>query len=60
VVLPPFARFFLMTEKLHLVLHPGPVTGIIIFMGVVTTLASLYPAYRAAKLQPVTAMYHVG
>lgn len=60
VVLPQFARFFLLSEKLQLVMHPGPIAAIVIFIGLITTLASLYPAYRAARLQPVTAMYHVG
>jgi putative ABC transport system permease protein len=60
VVLPPFARFFLLSERLQLVMHPGPMGIIVGFVALVTTLASLYPAYRAAKLQPVTAMYHVG
>lgn len=58
--LPPFARFFLLNDKLQLILHAGPMAGIVFFITLLTTLASLFPAYRAAKLQPVTAMYHVG
>jgi len=60
VQLPPFATFFLLSNSLHLVLHPGPLAAIVGFITLVTTIASLYPAYRAATLAPVTAMYHVG
>ena len=58
--LPPFARVFLFSEHFHLALHPGSVVGIVLALAALATVASLYPAYRAARLKPVTAMYHVG
>jgi putative ABC transport system permease protein len=58
--LPPFARVFLFSEHFHLALHAGSIIEIVLALAALTTLASLYPAYRAARLKPVTAMYHVG
>jgi len=58
--LPPFARFFLLSDKLALGIHFGAVGIIVGLIAVLTTIASAYPAYRAAKLTPVTAMAHAG
>jgi ABC-type lipoprotein release transport system permease subunit len=32
----------------------------VVMITVITTLAALYPAYRAARLPPVSAMSHFG
>jgi ABC-type lipoprotein release transport system permease subunit len=58
--LPPFARLFLLNDHLELAMHLGPVAAIVLFIVLLTTLASAYPAYRAAKLTPVSAMSHAG
>ncbi|HYV49918.1 MAG TPA: FtsX-like permease family protein, partial [Myxococcaceae bacterium] len=57
---PLFMQFVLMRETL--IFTPDPVAilqGAVII--VLTTLfVSLFPSFRAARLQPVTAMHHVG
>ena len=53
-------RLVLMSDRLHL--EPGwmDALGAMTAITVVTTLAALYPAWRAARMRPVTAMHHVG
>lgn len=51
-------RAFLLNDTLHLVLEPAqPVLAIGLFTAV-TMAAALWPAIRAARLQPVTAIHH--
>jgi putative ABC transport system permease protein len=61
IELPPGPlRMFLMTDKLHLAVSLTQVLGSAIAITVVTVLASLWPAIRASRLQPVTAIQKVG
>ncbi len=57
---PEMAAVFLMSEHLHLTVTPGSVLGAILFLTAITSIAALYPALRASKLEPVTAMHHAG
>jgi ABC-type lipoprotein release transport system permease subunit len=59
-VLPPAVQIFLAMEHLRLLVHPGWVAAYVAGISTTTVLASLYPARRAARLRPVTAMHHVG
>ncbi len=60
IALPESAQVFLAQERLHFLLQPRLVLGVTLFLAGVTVLASLYPARRAARLRPITAMHHVG
>ncbi len=53
-------QVFLMRDTLRLVIDGGSVLTAIVSISLVVTLFSLYPASRAARLKPVTAMHHVG
>jgi putative ABC transport system permease protein len=53
-------QFFLMQEKLHFLLQPGSIVWYVVLFTVVTVAAALPPAFRAARLRPVTAMHHIG
>jgi ABC-type lipoprotein release transport system permease subunit len=59
-VLPPAVQIFLAMEHLRLLVHPVWVAAYVAGISAATVLASLYPARRAARLRPVTAMHHVG
>lgn len=54
------AAMFLMSDRVRLVVTPGSVLFAVALLTAVTTLAAIYPSYRAARLKPVTAMHHVG
>jgi putative ABC transport system permease protein len=56
VVVPQEFQMFLLSEYLYLLVDAPTAIGSLVIISVVTTLGSLYPAWRAAKLQPVTAM----
>jgi putative ABC transport system permease protein len=58
--LPVAAQIFLAQERLHFLLDPLTIALGAAFLAVVTVLASLLPAFRAARLRPITAMHHVG
>jgi ABC-type lipoprotein release transport system permease subunit len=58
--LPVSLQLFLMSDHLHLSMHPGSLVKAIVFITAITGLAALYPAQRAARLRPVTAMQHFG
>ncbi len=53
-------QLFLMQQHLTLRVAPGPVVSRAGFIFLVTALAALSPALRAARLRPVTAMHHIG
>jgi ABC-type lipoprotein release transport system permease subunit len=57
---PLGVQLFLMSDRLHLALHTDSIVGAAALVTVITTLAALYPAYRAARLPPVSAMSHFG
>jgi ABC-type antimicrobial peptide transport system permease subunit len=61
IVVPMEAfQMVLMSDRLHLVTHVGDWLQAVILITGITTLAGLFPAWRAARLRPVTAIQHVG
>jgi ABC-type lipoprotein release transport system permease subunit len=58
--IPDSMQIFVMQERLHFLLQGGPILADVLFLTVVTVLAALWPALRAARLRPVTAMHHIG
>ena len=50
----------LMSDTLRLVVDSASVIKALITISAITTLFSLWPAYLAARLRPVTAIHHVG
>jgi ABC-type lipoprotein release transport system permease subunit len=58
--IPESMQFFLMQERWHFLLQPGWIFFYVLLFTAVTVVAALYPAFRAARLRPVTAMHHVG
>jgi putative ABC transport system permease protein len=58
--LPLTVQLFLMSDKLYLAVHLATLLQSALLITLVTTLAALYPAYRAARLRPVAAMSHFG
>ena len=57
---PLSVQLFLMSDTLKLSVLPSALGGAIALISVVTGLAALYPALRAARLKPVDAMSHFG
>jgi ABC-type lipoprotein release transport system permease subunit len=60
IEVPLTVQLFLMSEQLHLSVHFSSLFWSIVYITLVTTLAALYPSYRAARLPPVSAMSHFG
>ncbi|MEO7033980.1 MAG: FtsX-like permease family protein [Polyangiaceae bacterium] len=57
---PLSVQLFLMSDTLKLSVLPSALGGAIALISIVTGLAALYPALRAARLKPVDAMSHFG
>ena len=57
---PLSVQLFLMSDTLQLTVHSGMLLRACVWITLITTLAALYPAYRAARLPPVSAMSHFG
>jgi putative ABC transport system permease protein len=57
---PAAVELFLSQEFLHFDLQPGSAVGAVVVLSLVTVVASVWPAVRAARLRPVTAMHHIG
>jgi len=57
---PLSVQLFLMSDTLKLSVLPSALGGAIVLISIVTGLAALYPALRAARLKPVDAMSHFG
>jgi ABC-type lipoprotein release transport system permease subunit len=53
-------QLFLMSDQLHLAIDVSALAKSVFMITAITTLAALYPAYRAARLPPVSAMSHFG
>jgi len=53
-------QIFLMSDTLRMVVEPGSVIKALVWIPLLTIIGAYFPARRAAKLKPVTAMYHVG
>lgn len=51
-------RSVLMSDTLHLVVEPSQLISAILTFTIITMLAALFPATRAARMQPVTAIQH--
>jgi ABC-type lipoprotein release transport system permease subunit len=60
IALPEAVQIFLASERLTFLLDPGTIAADVLFLAAVTVAASFFPARRAARLRPVTAMHHVG
>ena len=60
IAVPLGVQLFLMSDHLYLAVHPGNLGQAVVMLTAVTALAALYPSFRAARLQPVTAMSHFG
>jgi putative ABC transport system permease protein len=60
IQIPVGVQLFLMSDKLRLAVNAPAVIGAVFMITVVTTLAAIYPAFRAARLRPVAAMSHFG
>jgi ABC-type lipoprotein release transport system permease subunit len=60
IAVPESVQVFLMQQQLTLLVEPAAIARAIGLITLVTTLASVPPALRAARLRPVTAMHHVG
>ncbi len=58
--IPESMQIFLAQERLTFLLRPGVIAEYVLFLSAVTVVASVFPARRAARLRPVTAMHHVG
>jgi len=60
LAVPEAVQMFLMQRYLRLAVTGGAVVQAVVWLTVITTLFALYPAFRAARLRPVTAMHHIG
>ncbi len=60
IALPESVQIFLAQERLHFLLEPRAILSRILLLAAITVAASIFPARRAARLMPVTAMHHVG
>jgi ABC-type lipoprotein release transport system permease subunit len=60
VGVPQGMQLFLMSDRLQLVLQPMSVFLAIAAITLVSAVAAIYPAIRAARLRPVAAMSHFG
>jgi ABC-type lipoprotein release transport system permease subunit len=60
IPVPEAAQLFLSQEFLGFLIRPGTVVFDVALLTTVTILASIWPAVRAARLKPVTAMHHIG
>jgi putative ABC transport system permease protein len=57
---PLGVQLFLMSDHLLVAVTPAVVLKAIVLLSLVTMLAALYPARRAARLKPIEAMGHFG
>jgi len=60
VQVPLSVQLFLMSDRLQLAIHGNILVQSALLITIITTLAAMYPAYRAARLPPVSAMSHFG
>lgn len=56
----PMLQFILMSDRLHFTLEMGRIIFAICFISGFAGFAALWPAHRAAGIQPGTAMNHAG
>jgi putative ABC transport system permease protein len=60
IAVPEAIQLFLAQEHLTFLLQGGTIVVDVVVLSLVTVVASVYPAVRAARLRPVTAMHHIG
>jgi len=60
ILVPEGIQLFLMQEHLSFWLAPGAIAVRVAAVALLTVVASVFPALRAARLKPVTAMHHIG
>ena len=60
IALPEAGQIFLAQERLTFQLDPVAILQTVLLLAGLTVAASVFPARRAARLKPVTAMHHVG
>jgi putative ABC transport system permease protein len=60
IVLPTAVQVFLAMDELNILLDPAAMAVNVVALTAVTVIASVFPALRAARLRPVTAMHHIG
>jgi putative ABC transport system permease protein len=60
IVLPTAVQVFLAMDELNILLDPAAMAVNVVALTAVTVVASVFPALRAARLRPVTAMHHIG
>jgi ABC-type lipoprotein release transport system permease subunit len=60
IEVPESVQMFIVQHHLHVVVEVGAALRQALILAAFTTLASILPAGWAAKLQPVTAMHHIG
>jgi putative ABC transport system permease protein len=53
-------QFILMSDHLRLAVHPSLLLFAVVLITLITGVAALYPASRAARLSPIAAMSHFG
>jgi len=58
--LPEAMQIFLAQDRLTFLLDPGAILADVLLLSAITVFASIFPARRAARLRPITAMHHVG
>ncbi len=57
---PEGVRFFLMSSTVKFAFEPARIFGGAFIITACTTLISLIPSFRAARMKPVSAMSHIG
>ncbi|HEY7724171.1 MAG TPA: FtsX-like permease family protein [Anaeromyxobacteraceae bacterium] len=60
IEVPESVQMFIVQHHLHVEVEAGAALRQALILAAVTTLASILPASWAARLQPVTAMHHIG
>ncbi len=60
IALPESAQVFLAQDQLTFLLDPRAIAAQVGLLAAITVAASFFPARRAARLKPVTAMHHFG
>ena len=60
IELGPGLQHLLFSQTLNLHFEPRAIAGGVVVVVFVTAIFALYPAYRAARLRPATAIHHAG
>jgi putative ABC transport system permease protein len=60
IAVPEAMQMVTMSDRLLLSVHGARILGAVGLITILTSLAALYPSLRAARLEPVTAMHHIG